>query len=137
MKYAKIPFLALTALLVMSFTIASQNHWWAAPKKPAPFMIYNCYNPTIRVLNLSCTNFLLSCNRSLVGAPVFSKSSFSDSIVCDDAGNTFCCAQLDVGAKLCNSNQLMATVGNPIKNAAGTVLTSGWVYVTAIYCKLP
>lgn len=130
MKHSNTLFLAATAVLTMSFSIARQQHWF--PAKKSPVSISNCYTPTIRILTNNCLNTVaLGCNRLSAGAPVSSKAGFSTSVTCDESGNTFCCAQLDVDSQVC-PNQLQAF----ITRADGT-LASGYVFVAAVYCKLP
>ena len=132
MKHGNTLFLALTALLTMSFAFGNNHHWFGPPATSKRASIPNCYTPVIRILTSTCAGATITCNRSDIGAPVLSKSGFSDPTICELTGSTFCCAQLTTGTQAC-PGQLFS---NSITEASGNIV-SGYVFVADVYCKEP
>lgn len=136
MKHLKISFLAIIAVVAMSFTISENID---EPKSAAPLAVTDCFKPDITVRQLcSSASTVLTTNTTCtdanlkVGWHVFALSGVSiaaSQIAVQCPGNTtFCCLTLEEDTAPCNAQgQQQFDIGAGPK----------YYKVSTIYCKTP
>jgi hypothetical protein len=130
MKRFKIGFLAVIAVLAMSFTVADYNKVFVKKVKK---VIANCYGTlSYRVPSACASNVTITVNSTACttaddseGNPLWTSPSLNSDPACGETGSFYCCATLATTSALCTAHPQVTPEG----------LTLGRYKIDQVFCR--